>query len=123
MKNNRSLTIGIIAVAIVIYANAKDDNTDTQAASNTGGITTQAPSNAVGTDTRVLPNVIGMSLQEGQDTMQAAGFYVLNDKDATGQNRFQVSDRNWVVTDQSPAAGVSVSTNTLITLYAKKIGE
>lgn len=70
-----------------------------------------------------LPDVVGMNLQEGQDTLQAAGFYVLNDKDATGRNRLQVFDRNWVVTEQSPAAGRRVSTDTLITLYAKKIGE
>ncbi|MGN9845287.1 PASTA domain-containing protein [Nonomuraea sp. H19] len=70
-----------------------------------------------------LPDVVGMNLQEGQDTLQAAGFYVLNDKDATGQNRLQVFDRNWVITKQSPAAGRKVSTDTLITLYAKKIGE
>ncbi|MEU4534416.1 PASTA domain-containing protein [Streptosporangium sp. NPDC023825] len=72
---------------------------------------------------KTLPDVVGMNLQEGQDTMQAAGFYVLNDKDATGQNRFQVSDRNWVVTKQTPAAGRKVAVDTLITLYAKKIGE
>ncbi|MGW0586412.1 PASTA domain-containing protein [Streptosporangium sp. NPDC002607] len=72
---------------------------------------------------KVLPDVVGMNLQEGQDTMQAAGFYILNDKDATGQNRFQVYDRNWVVTKQTPAAGRKVTVDTLITLYAKKIGE
>ncbi|MEU7749826.1 PASTA domain-containing protein [Nonomuraea sp. NPDC052129] len=70
-----------------------------------------------------LPNVVGMNLQAGQDRLQAAGFYILNDKDATGQNRFQVYDRNWVVTRQSPAGGSRVSTSTLITLYAKKYGE
>ncbi|GAA3414938.1 PASTA domain-containing protein [Streptosporangium vulgare] len=72
---------------------------------------------------KVLPDVVGMNLQEGQDTMQAAGFYILNDKDATGRNRFQVYDRNWVVTRQTPAAGRKVTVDTLITLYAKKIGE
>ncbi|MDP9870215.1 MULTISPECIES: PASTA domain-containing protein [Streptosporangium] len=72
---------------------------------------------------KTLPNVVGMNLQKGQDTMQAAGFYVLNDKDATGQNRLQVFDRNWVVTRQTPAAGRKVPIDTLVTLYAKKIGE
>lgn len=67
--------------------------------------------------------MVGMNLQEGQDTMQAAGFYILNDKDATGRNRFQISDRNWVITKQTPAAGRKVSVDTLVTLYAKKIGE
>ncbi|MGV9773338.1 PASTA domain-containing protein [Streptosporangium sp. NPDC003464] len=72
---------------------------------------------------KTLPNVVGMNLQKGQDTMQAAGFYVLNDKDATGQNRLQIFDRNWVVTRQTPAAGRKVPIDTLVTLYAKKIGE
>ncbi|WP_327581414.1 PASTA domain-containing protein [Nonomuraea sp. NBC_00507] len=82
----------------------------------------ESPSEAAA-EKKELPDVVGMNLQEGQDTLQAAGFYVLNDKDATGQNRLQVLDRNWVVTKQSPAAGRKVSTDTLITLYAKKIGE
>ncbi|MEV4109370.1 PASTA domain-containing protein [Nonomuraea sp. NPDC049695] len=70
-----------------------------------------------------VPNVVGMNLQVGQDTLQAAGFYVLDDQDATGQGRLQIYDRNWVVTKQSPASGSKVTTDTLITLYAKKIGE
>ncbi len=72
---------------------------------------------------KALPDVVGMNLQKGQDTMQAAGFYVLNDKDATGRNRLQIFDRNWVVTKQTPAAGRKVPIDTLVTLYAKKIGE
>lgn len=70
-----------------------------------------------------LPNVVGKNLQAAQDLMQSHGFYVLNDKDATGQNRFQVYDRNWVVTRQQPAAGRRVSLDTPITLWAKKYGE
>ncbi|WP_220182845.1 PASTA domain-containing protein [Sphaerisporangium album] len=72
---------------------------------------------------KVLPNVVGMNLQAAQDKLQATGFYVLNDKDATGQGRFQVLDRNWVVTQQTPGAGQKLPTDTLITLYAKKYGE
>ena len=72
---------------------------------------------------RTLPNVVGLNLQDGQNAMQTAGFYLLDDKDATGQNRFQIYDRNWVVTEQDPAAGQEVSTDTKVTLYAKKYGE
>ncbi|GII56114.1 hypothetical protein Pth03_45030 [Planotetraspora thailandica] len=72
---------------------------------------------------KTLPDMVGKNLQAAQDELQAAGFYVLNDKDATGQNRFQVLDRDWVVTKQTPAAGRKISTDTLITLYAKKYGE
>jgi hypothetical protein len=72
---------------------------------------------------KTLPNVVGMNLQQGQDAMQAAGFYLLDDQDAGGQNRLQVYDRNWVVTRQTPAAGRKVPTDTPVVLYAKKYGE
>ncbi|WP_214323715.1 hypothetical protein [Nonomuraea sediminis] len=64
-----------------------------------------------------------MNLQVGQDTLQAACFYVLDDQDATGQGRLLIYDRNWVVTKMKPPAGSKVSADTLITLYAKKYGE
>ncbi|OUC91074.1 hypothetical protein CA984_35120 [Streptosporangium minutum] len=67
--------------------------------------------------------MVGMNLQEGQDTMQAAGFYALDDQDSTGQGRLQIYDRNWVITKQDPAAGRKVATDTPVTLYAKKYGE
>lgn len=52
-----------------------------------------------------LPNLVGMSLQDAQDTAQAAGFYGLTSHDATGMERFQALDRNWTVCSQEPAAG------------------
>ncbi|TDC84275.1 hypothetical protein E1292_49540 [Nonomuraea deserti] len=64
-----------------------------------------------------------MNLQAAQDHLQATGFYLLDDQDATGQDRLQVLDRNWLVVRQTPAAGKRVTTDTLITLHAKKIGE
>ena len=70
-----------------------------------------------------MPNVVGMNLQAGQDTMQAAGFYFLDDQDDTGQHRFQIYDRNWVVTRQEPRAGRRVALTTKVVLWAKKIGE
>ncbi|MDP9842336.1 PASTA domain-containing protein [Streptosporangium lutulentum] len=88
-----------------------------------GAAETSAKARGSAPDMRALPNVIGMSLQEGQNAMQAAGFFVLDDQDATGQNRFQVNDHNWVITDQSPAAGRKFPTDTPVVLYAKKYGE
>jgi hypothetical protein len=55
--------------------------------------------------------------------MQASGFYLLHEEDATGQGRMLVLDRNWEVVSQSVTAGTSASTDTAITLYSKKIGE
>jgi hypothetical protein len=71
----------------------------------------------------VLPDVVGMVLQTGQDTMQAAGFYFLDDQDDTGQHRLQILDRDWVVTRQDPPAGERVPVTTKVVLWAKKIGE
>lgn len=70
-----------------------------------------------------LPNLAGHNHQEAQDDLQALGLYMLEEKDATGQGRMLLLDRNWVVVRQSPKAGTKVTTNTVITLYSKKIGE
>ncbi|QFZ24083.1 hypothetical protein EKG83_07445 [Saccharothrix syringae] len=61
--------------------------------------------------------------QTAQDTMQAAGLYMLREEDATGRGRLLVVDRNWTTTAQSVAAGEVVDCDTTITLSAKKIGE
>jgi hypothetical protein len=74
-------------------------------------------------DTAVVPDVVGLNHQLAQDTLQAGGFYLLHEEDATGQGRMLVLDRNWEVVSQSVAPGTTVSTDTAITLYAKKIGE
>ncbi|GAA2216149.1 PASTA domain-containing protein [Nonomuraea monospora] len=120
------------ALAVLTTAAITACGTGTPPAAPVETVTVQATSTAssgppkpseTAAEQKTLPDVVGMNLQEGQDTLQAAGFHALNDKDATGQNRLQVLDRNWVVTRQSPPAGSKVSTDTLITLYAKKIGE
>ncbi|MFD8561259.1 PASTA domain-containing protein [Streptosporangium canum] len=82
-----------------------------------------AKSGGPAAERKSLPDVVGMNLQLGQDTMQAAGFYILDDQDSTGQGRLQIFDRNWVITEQDPAAGRKVATDTPVTLYAKKYGE
>lgn len=70
-----------------------------------------------------VPDVVGMNHQYAQDDLQAAGFYALNERDATGQDRLMLWDRNWVVVSQDPPAGSRVSEDTTITLSSKKEGE
>ncbi len=70
-----------------------------------------------------VPNVVCLDLQKAQDTLQAAGFYLLASQDATGQGRNQVVDRNWVVVSQSAPAGSTPDLKTKITLGAVKFGE
>ncbi|MFC0107791.1 PASTA domain-containing protein [Kibdelosporangium aridum] len=56
----------------------------------------------------LVPDVVGMNHQQAQDTLQAAGFYVLGEEDATGRGRSLVLDRNWVVMEQNPKAARSL---------------
>jgi hypothetical protein len=73
--------------------------------------------------TIAVPEVVGENHQYAQDTMQAAGLYNLDERDATGQGRMLLWDRNWVVVSQDPPAGTQVDENATITLSAKKEGE
>jgi PASTA domain len=70
-----------------------------------------------------VPNVVGVDHQLAQDTMQAAGLYLLQEQDCTGQDRFLLWDRNWVVVSQDPPAGSVVNEDATITLCSKKDGE
>jgi beta-lactam-binding protein with PASTA domain len=84
------------------------------------------PSDAAGDPTAAkgtVPNVVCKDLQSAQDTLQAAGFYLLGSEDATGQGRQQVVDRNWVVVSQSAVPGSTPDTATKIVLGAVKFGE
>ncbi len=92
--------------------------TTTTTASTTMSTGTPATTAAAGKIT--VPNVVGKDLQLAQDTMQAAGLYNLTSHDSTGQARLQVLDRNWLVTDQTPAAGSRVAADQLIDLGARK---
>ncbi|MGH3858386.1 PASTA domain-containing protein [Actinokineospora sp.] len=74
-------------------------------------------------ESAALPNVVGMNHQAAQDALQAAGFYYLTEEDATGQGRLLVSDRNWVVVEQVPAAGTLVAKTEKILLRSKKKGD
>ncbi|SNX66490.1 PASTA domain-containing protein [Streptomyces sp. TLI_55] len=76
----------------------------------------------VGAETATLPDLVGQDLQAAQDEAQAAGFYVLDDQDASGQGRLQIYDRNWTVCSQEPQAGTH-PTDTPVTLYAVKDDE
>jgi beta-lactam-binding protein with PASTA domain len=75
---------------------------------------TKAPSG------NLVPDVVGKNHQEAQDTLQAAGFYVLGEEDATGRGRNLLVDRNWVVVEQNPKAGTVLETKQKVTLKSKK---
>lgn len=57
----------------------------------------------------VMPDIpCGTNLQLAQDMVQEAGVFFSRSEDATGQNRYQVMDRNWTVVDSDPPAGTPI---------------
>lgn len=84
---------------------------------------TDTSTSAVPPTKGAVPDVVCLDLQTAQDTLQAAGFFVLWSEDATGQRRQQLVDRNWVVVSQSEAVGSTPDPKTKITLGAVKFGE
>jgi hypothetical protein len=76
-----------------------------------------------GDDCIKVPNVVGKDHQLAQDTMQAAGLYYLNERDASGQDRMLLLDRNWTTVKQRPKAGKCVPEDTEILLSAVKDDE
>ena len=65
----------------------------------------------------------GVDHQLAQDTLQAAGFYMLEEVDCSGQDRMMLWDRNWTVQKQNPAPGTQASLDSTITLCSVKDGE
>lgn len=70
-----------------------------------------------------MPALVGRNLQTAQDVLQARGSYLLDQVDATSQNRFQLLDSDWKVCHQSPAAGTQVLKTRLVRLEAVKLSE
>jgi PASTA domain-containing protein len=132
------ITLGIVAVLVVIGLVNKGDDNDATNTSSPAPTSVRAqhaqpeptpqppaePQVDTGVATEaVVPNVVGMNHQLAQDTLQAAGFYLLLEEDATGQGRQLVWDRNWEVVSQSVPGGTTASIASPITLFSKKIGE
>jgi hypothetical protein len=55
-----------------------------------------------------MPSVVCMNLQDAQNKIQAAGVFFSRSNDATGRNRLQILDRDWIVVSQMPAPGVPI---------------
>ena len=104
------------AAAAAKSAEKSDDST----ASEPAAADTPDESSSRGSACVKVPNVVGKDHQLAQDTMQAAGLYMLQEEDATGQGRMLILDRNWTTVRQRPTAGKCVSEDTEIMLYAVK---
>ena len=57
----------------------------------------------------IMPNVICLTLQKAQDLIQDQGVFFSRSEDATGQNRNQLVDSNWIVIEQNLKPGEQFS--------------
>ena len=56
-----------------------------------------------------MPNVVCMTLQDAQDLIQDQGVFFSKSEDASGQDRKQLVDSNWVVIEQNLPPGTRFS--------------
>lgn len=73
-----------------------------------------------------MPALVGENLQDAQNAIQSLtdyGIAVTTSHDATGDDRMQVSDRNWQVCSQNVAPGETITSGTLIDFGAVKLDE
>ncbi|MFC4145113.1 PASTA domain-containing protein [Micromonospora mangrovi] len=71
----------------------------------------------------VVPRVVCHDLQDAQDALRDAGFYLLLPRDGLGQGRIPLVDRNWIVVGQSAPAGSTPEPTEKIELTVVKFGE
>lgn len=72
-----------------------------------------------------MPNLIGMDLQGAQDAIQSVSggqVWLSTSTDLTGQDRAQLSDRNWQVCSSTPAPGSAFTVSTKIDFGVVRIG-
>lgn len=73
-----------------------------------------------------MPDLMCFDLQAAQDFMQefTGDFFAVNSKDASGEYRLQIIDRNWVVVDQEPLPGEPlVDTPTVLVLKDDEVSD
>ena len=69
------------------------------------GVSEAPVDRSIGASAAIMPDVVCMNLQDAQNRIQEEGVFFSRSHDATGRERNQVLDSNWIVVGQSPAAG------------------
>ena len=108
-KNARYRTIIAISLGILFsYSSISAYQTET---SDTRAINTPTSTNIPNV---VMVDVLCMNLQDAQNLIQDQGVFLSRSKDASGQNRNQIYDRNWIVVGQNIPAGDAIGENEVV---------
>jgi Flp pilus assembly protein CpaB len=62
----------------------------------------------------VMVDVLCMNLQDAQNLVQDQGVFLSRSKDASGQDRNQIYDRNWIVVGQNIPVGAAIGENEVV---------
>ena len=62
----------------------------------------------------VMVDVLCMNLQDAQNLIQDQGVFLSRSKDASGQDRNQIYDRNWIVVGQNIPTGDAIGENEVV---------
>ena len=85
---------------------------------------TDPPATETPAPERLMFDATCMDLQLAQDTVQAElNIFFSSSEDATGRDRMQVLDRNWIVLDQTPPPGSPVTDDAEISFIVVKDDE
>lgn len=108
-KNARYRTIIAISLGILFsYSSISAYQTET---SDTRAINTPTSTNIPNV---VMVDVLCMNLQNAQNLIQDQGVFLSRSKDASGQDRNQIYDRNWIVVGQNIPAGDAIGENEVV---------
>ena len=108
-KNARYRTIIAISLGILFsYSSISAYQTET---SDTRAINTPTSTNIPNV---VMVDVLCMNLQDAQNLIQDQGVFLSRSKDASGQDRNQIYDRNWIVVGQNIPAGDAIGENEVV---------
>ena len=110
----RFLPTIFFGVVLGAVAACGSDSTDSKNDERASGVSTSVPR-------PIMPNVICLTLQKAQDLIQDQGVFFSRSEDATGQNRNQLVDSNWIVIEQNLKPGEQFSEGDAVLQVLKEV--
>lgn len=68
----------------------------------------------------LMPDVLCLTLQDAQNRIQDEGVFFSRSEDASGENRKQVYDANWIVIEQNVAPGERIDEGDVVLKVLKR---
>ena len=102
--------VTVVTLLVIGCSPQTDPRSDTAA---TPDVTTSVPR-------PLMPEVLCLTLQDAQDLIQDQGVYYSRSEDASGENRNQVYDANWIVIEQNISPGQPIDEGDVVLKVLKR---